>query len=374
MSGAGAGVEWRWVERFRQQLGLCELAPGELCVVLSETGSRPDNVACATLAAQALGVETFQLVMPTPANPGPVPLRSTGTSLALQSNAAAIAALQRADFVIDCTVEGLLHARELRAVLEAGTRILMIANENPESFERLPHDPGMAARVQRGYEMLSDAATMRVTSAAGTDLTVHLDGAFRAGSTGVTSGPGSIAHWPGGLVLAFPARHSVNGRVVMTEGDLNCTFREFVGSRIELTVQDDYVVDIRGDGLDARRLASYMAAFADREAYASSHLGWGMNPSARWDYFGLFDKGEHNAVEARGFEGNFMYSTGANENADRFTRCHFDLPMLDCTVSLDGVDVVETGVLQGELAPERPAHAGAETGPTIAARPGPGDP
>lgn len=362
-------TEWRWVERFRQQLELCELTPGELCVVLSESASRADNVACATLAAQSMDVETFQVVMPTPANPGPVPLRSTGTSLALRHNAAAIAALQRADFVIDCTVEGLLHARELRAILEAGTRVLMIANEHPESFERLPHDAGMAARVQLGYEMLCDAGTMRVTSEAGTDLTVRLDGSFRAGSTGVTSGPGSIAHWPGGLVLAFPARHSVSGKVVMAEGDLNCTFRDFVRSRVELTVKDDYVVDIRGDGLDARQLASYMAAFNDRDAYASSHLGWGMNPAARWDYFNLFDKSQHNAVEARGFEGNFMYSTGANETADRFTRCHFDLPMLDCTVSLDGVAVVESGVLQGALAPERPAHAGAETGPTIAAAP-----
>ena len=362
-------AEWRWIERFREQLELCQLGSDELCIVLSESSSRPENVACATLAAQAIGAETFQIVMPTPANPGPVPLRSTGTSLALQNNAAAIAALQRADFVIDCTVEGLLHARELRAILESGTRVLMIANEYPESFERLPHDPGMARRVQLGHDMLSAAATMRVTSASGTDLRVQLDGSFRAGSTGVTDGPGSIAHWPGGLVLAFPAQHSVNGTIVLAEGDLNCTFRSIIRSRVELTVVDDYVVDIRGEGVDARQLAGYMAAFNDRDAFASSHLGWGMNPAARWDYFDLFDKSQHNAVEARAFEGNFMYSTGANETADRFTRCHFDLPMLDCTVELDGIPVLESGVLQGVLAAERPANVNA-VGPTLAANPG----
>ena len=37
--------------------------------------------------------------MPTPANQGPVALRSTGTSLALQSIQAAIVALQNPDFV-----------------------------------------------------------------------------------------------------------------------------------------------------------------------------------------------------------------------------------------------------------------------------------
>jgi 2,5-dihydroxypyridine 5,6-dioxygenase len=343
-------TEWRWVQRFAEQLALCQLSRDELCVVLSESGSRPENVATALLAAQSLGAQAFQVVMPTPANPGPVPLRSTGTSLALQQNPAAIAALCRADFVIDCTVEGLLHARELGQILDSGSRVLMISNEHPEIFERMHHDEDMARRVRLGYEMLSAAATMRVTSPSGTDLTVRLDGSFRAGSTGVTSGPGSIAHWPGGLVLAFPARNSVDGTIVLAEGDLNCTFKSYVRSPITLTVSGDYVVDVTGDGLDARQLASYMAAFRDREAYATSHLGWGMNPGARWDYFDLYDKSQHNAVEARAFEGNFMYSTGANETAGRFTPCHFDLPMLDCTVELDGVPVLAGGQLQGPLA------------------------
>lgn len=359
-------AEWRWIRRFQTQLELCELNASETCVVLSESTSRPENVRAATLAAQAIGAQTFQVVMTTPANPGPVPLRSTGTSLALEGNPAAVAALSRADFVIDCTVEGLLHSRELKAILDAGTRVLMIANEYPESYERLAHDPDMARRVGIGYDMISAASTMRVTSPSGTDLTVNLDGSFRAGSTGVTSGPGSIAHWPGGLVLAFPARHSVNGKVVLAAGDINCTFRSVLRSSITLTIKDDFVVDVSGDGVDARQLAGYMASFRDRDAYASSHVGWGMNPAARWDYFELFDKSQHNAVEARAFEGNFMYSTGANETADRFTRCHFDLPMFDCTVELDGVPVVSEGALAGELAPTTPALTRA-TGPTLAA-------
>ncbi|WP_181445514.1 peptidase M29 [Flexivirga caeni] len=338
--------------------------------MLSESASRADIVESALLAAQSLGAQTFQVVMPTPANPGPVALRSTGTSLALQQNSAAVAALCRADFVVDCTVEGLLHSRELGQILASGTRVLMISNEHPEVFERMHHDPDMVRRVDLGYQMISAASTMRVTSEAGTDLTVRLDGSFRAGSTGVTSGPGSIAHWPGGLVLAFPARNSVNGMIVLAPGDLNCTFKTHVRTPIRLTVRDDYVVDVSGDGFDARQLASYMAAFNDREAYASSHLGWGMNPGARWDYFDLYDKSQHNAVEARAVEGNFMYSTGANETAGRFTRCHFDLPMLDCSVELDGVSIVSDGVLQGDLAPTCSANAGV-LGPTTAADEGP---
>jgi 2,5-dihydroxypyridine 5,6-dioxygenase len=344
-------TEWRWLERFRLQLELCGLGARETCVVLSESSSREALVDTAVLAAQSLGAATFQVVMPTPANPGPVALRSTGTSLALQGNAAALAALKEADLVVDCTVEGLLHARELGTILGSGTRILMISNEHPENFERLPHDPQMASRVSRGHELIAAADTMRVTSAAGTDLVVRLAGAFTAGSTGVTSGPGSIAHWPGGLVLAFPAPGTVRGTIVLAPGDINLTFKKYLTSAIRLTVVDDFVTDISGDGYEADQLADYMAAFGGKDAYASSHVGWGMNPAARWDQLDLYDRSQINGTEARAFQGNFMYSTGANETAGRFSPCHFDLPMRRCTVELDGVAVVSEGVLQGELAP-----------------------
>jgi 2,5-dihydroxypyridine 5,6-dioxygenase len=149
----------------------------------------------------------------------------------------------------------------------------------------------------------------------------------------------------------FPARHRVEGTVVLAPGDLNLTFKDYVRDPITLVIRDDFVVDVAGDGVDAGILRSYMAAFDDPDAYATSHVGWGMNPSARWDYLQLYDRGQHNGTEARAFGGNFMYSTGANENANRFTRCHFDLPMRDCSVSLDGVPVVDSGRLVGSVAP-----------------------
>ena len=53
-------------------------------------------------------------------------------------------------------------------------------------------------------------------------------------------------------------------------------------------------------------------------------------------------KRDFNGTELRAFAGNFLYSTGANENAGRFTAGHFDLPMRNHTVMLDG-DVVGRG-------------------------------
>ena len=50
------------------------------------------------------------------------------------------------------------------------------------------------------------------------------------------------------------------------------------------------------------------------------------------------------------FAGNFMYSTGPNHVAGRETRGHIDIPMRNCTVSLDNQVVVDSGKLVGDLA------------------------
>jgi 2,5-dihydroxypyridine 5,6-dioxygenase len=344
-------TEYRFIRTFAEHLARCGLHDGEVVALLSESQSRPSLVATARLAAQSLGARLFELVVPTPSNPHRVPIRSTGASQALAGNPAVIAALASADLVIDCTVEGLLHAPELGAILGGGARVLMVSNEHPEIFERLRWDDDLPRRVDEGHRRLQAAATMRVTSPAGTDLTVGLAGAFTAGSTGVTTGPGSIAHWPGGLVLAFPTAHTVNGTVVLAPGDLNLTFNRYVESPVRLTIVDDHIVAIDGDGVDAALFSSYLAAFDDAEAYATSHVGWGMNPSARWDYLELYDKRETWGTEARAFAGNFLYSCGANETAGRFTAGHFDLPMRNCTVALDGEPVVVAGTLVPALAP-----------------------
>ncbi len=344
-------TEHRWLHVFGEQLGRCGLQPGEVVAILSESASRPVLVETVRIAAQLRGAQVVDVVVPTPPNPHPVPIRSTGASQAIAGNRAAIAALAAADLVLDCTVEGLLHAPELGAILAGGGRVLMLSNEHPENFERYTFDDDLARRVELGAAWLREAAEMRVTSEAGTDLAVRLAGSVVAGSTGLATEPGEIAHWPGGLVAAFPAAHTVRGAVVLAPGDLNLTFKRFVEQPVRLVIEDDYVVEVEGDGVDARLFRSYLSAFDDPAARATSHLGWGMNATARWDYVALYDKSDINGTEARACAGNFLYSTGANEHAGRFTAGHFDLPLLDHTITLDGRVVVDAGTLTPALLP-----------------------
>lgn len=336
-------VEAKWIDAFAETFRLCGVTEGETAAVLSESQSRPVIVELADLALQRLGARVFGVSVPTPPQRAPVPVRSTGASDAIGGLEPVVAALAAASFVADCTVEGLLHAPELGTILAGGARILMVSNEHPEILERLVPDPALKPRVDEGAALLAGASEMRVTSAAGTDLTVDVSRAPAAASWGCTSGPGTVAHWPGGLCLCFPPAGTVNGTLVLDTGDVNLTFKRYLESPVRLDITDDYVTGISGDGLDAALTASYLEAWDDPDAYAVSHVGWGMNQRARWDALTMYDRTQFNGTELRAFAGNFLYSTGANETAGRHTLGHFDLPMRNCTITLDGTTVVSAG-------------------------------
>ena len=338
-------IEARWITAFTRVFELCRVAPGEVCAIVSETQSRPVNVQLAELALLRLGARPFHIQLVSPVQDAPVAIRSTGASVALQSLGPAVQALAGSGLVVDCTVEGLMHAPEIGAILRGGARVLIVPDEHPEALERLVPDPSLEAPVRTGMRMLKRARRMQVTSNAGTQLVVSLAGAVITGGWGYTDKPGTLAQWPGGFCMCQPASGCVNGVLVLAPGDVNLTFKRYLESKVTLLVQNDYVVDIKGTGMDANLMRSYFSAWEDRDAYAVSHVGWGMNPAARWDSMAMYDKRDFNGTELRTFAGNFLYSTGANQVAGRRTAGHFDLPLCNCTGALDDHVVVEEGVL-----------------------------
>ena len=342
-------IEGHWIDLFVHTFSLCGVQAGEACAVLSETQTRPELPRLSELALLRMGARPFHIVLPGQPLAAPVPVRSTGASAAIGQLDPVVRALAASVFVADCTVEGLQHAVELPRILSGGARVLAISHEHPEILERCLPRGEDEAPVRDAMRRLKAAREMHVHSAAGTDLRVKLAGARIGGVWGFTTKPGTLSHWPGGLVLAFPAAGSVNGTLVLDRGDVNLTFKRYLQDPVRLVIENDHAVSVDGDGFDAQMMRGYLAAWGqsadDRAAYAVSHLGWGLNRRARWDAMTFYDKADFNGTELRAFAGNFLYSTGANEVAGRRTLGHFDLPLRGCTVLLDGVAVVEQGVL-----------------------------
>lgn len=338
-------IEARWIDAFEHTLRLCKVNPGDEVAILSETQSRQINPHLAELALLRIGARPFHLCIPTPRHSAPVPVQSTGASQAIQQLRPVLAALTSCPMIVDCTVEGLMHAPELPEILKSGARVLSVCNEHPDTLERLLPDEAMKTQVLAASRQVRSAKEMTVTSAAGTHLNVNIEGAATVGIWGYTDKPGTLAHWPGGLLVSFPKANSTHGTLVLDVGDINLTFKRYLQDRITLTIENDYVTHIEGKGTDYELMTRYWAAWNDPTAYAISHVGWGMNPRARYEALAMTDQRDTNGTELRAFAGNFLFSTGANEFAGRYTQGHFDLPVRNCTIALDGVIVVKEGKL-----------------------------
>jgi len=130
---------------------------------------------------------------------------------------------------------------------------------------------------------------------------------------------------------------------VLAPGDINLTFKRYVAGPVCLTLASDRIVDVAGTGTDAALMRRYLAAWRDPDAYATSHVGWGLNPLARYEALAMYDQRDTNGTELRAVAGNFLFSTGANEFAGRHTAGHFDLPVMNTTITLDGVEWVQAG-------------------------------
>ncbi|UKJ77607.1 2,5-dihydroxypyridine 5,6-dioxygenase [Azospirillum brasilense] len=333
------------VRAWTHVLTLSKLKPQEVVTVLTSDGTHPQTLRTALIAASTLGARVNRLDLP-PVNAEHAHSRDSLAYLGttpLTGNRAAMAALKESDLVLDLMT--LLFSPEQMEILESGTKILL-AVEPPEVLVRLLPSLEDKATVGEATALLKAAKEMHVTSRAGTDLRLPIGEFPTVQEYGFVDEPGRWDHWPSGFGFTFPNEGQASGRIVLDKGDILLPMKSYLTSQIEMTVEKGYVTAITG-GLDADLLNDYMDAFADPEAYAISHIGWGTQKRARWSTLGLYDREQTLGMDARAFAGNFLFSLGPNNEAggSRTTACHIDIPMRNCTVSLDGRAVVREGKL-----------------------------
>ena len=335
-----------------QVLRLSRLEPGQTATLLCDPDSNPQSLAAAAIAAGGLGAVVNRLeLMPVNAEKSLSRDKSAYVgNTPLSGNPAALAALKASDIVLDLML--LLFSPEQHEILQGGTKILL-AVEPPEVLTRLIPTAEDRERVLAAAERLGQARTMQVVSAAGTDLRCALGEYPMLKEYGFVDEPGRWDHWPSGLLSTWPNEGTAEGRVVLDRGDILLPQKSYVQTPITMTIEAGYVRKIAG-GLDAELLNDYMESFADEEAYAVSHLGWGLQPRARWSVLGLYGREATMGMDARVFAGNFLFSLGPNTEAGgtRNTPCHIDIPMRNCTISLDGEPVVVGGQILAS--PNRP--------------------
>lgn len=327
------------VALFRKELELCGVKPGEKVAVLSELGRQVEYASAFMTAVRDLGGEVFNVNLLPPAGSSAADKLKTVGQTALAGNRSALEALKSADLVIDLML--LLFSKEQLEIQAAGTRILLVA-EPLEVLTRLFPTRELRERVEAAEARLAKARQLRFTNPAGTDVTYELGQYPILTEYGFTDTPGRWDHWPGGFLATQANDTKVYGRVVMDRGDILFPHNAYVQEPIEFTVRDGYVVDLKG-GADAAVVRDYMKSFRDPRAYAVSHIGWGLNQLAQWEY--LATGKPTIGMDGRACYGNVLFSTGPNVElgGTNDTPCHLDLPMKGCTLYLDEGLIVKDG-------------------------------
>lgn len=327
-------------ENFVKQFELCKVTSGEVVAVIAELGEKEAYVAASVAAARQLGASALVLHASSLSSPMLPPYEADGREVA-----ALLAAAGEADFVVDCTVGGLIHSDVRTRITGNGKRMLFVAEPN-DVLERLMGGEELKASVSAAGDVLRDGRTLHVVSDAGTDLTADVSGEDLPITMqwGYVDVPGRWDHWPSGFAACFPKDRSAQGRIVLQPGDALIPWQRYVRDEVTIEVKDGFITSITG-GADAHLLNDYFESWEDPEVWALSHMGWGLLPQARWSAFDVYDPRSLYGQELRSTAGNFMWSTGSNRFADRETPAHLDVPMRSCTVSVDEQVVVRDGKL-----------------------------
>jgi len=326
-----------FVEQYRR----CRLGPTETVGVVAELGRKEEYAAAAVEAAHDLGAGALVLGASSLSVPMLPPWEARGTG---REVGALLAGAGECDLIVDVTVGGLIHSDVRTRIIGRGKRMLFVA-EPPDVLERLMGDDALKRRVQQAGERLRRGRRLHVTSAAGTDLVADISGDELpiTHQWGFVDEPARWDHWPSGFVACFPKDRSAGGTIVLQPGDVLLPFNRYVTQPVRIEVREGFMVRIEGTGSDAAILREYLESWRDPDAWATSHMGWGLHPAASWAALDVYDGRRLYGQELRSTAGNFMWSTGSNRFAGRETPAHLDIPMRECTVRVDDHVVVDRG-------------------------------
>ena len=326
---------------YRREFELCQVKKGETVAIVSDLATRREYIQAAFAAAEDLGADIYELCvnsLPSWTKVGvPTIGRSKGT----------LEAVSAADMVVIFHVP--LFTKWLKQVMDGGTRVLMIIDA-PDDLEQLMSPPGLKEACKHAESLYKRTKTVRVTSDVGTDLRYECGEYPVMTQWGYADERGHFDHWGAGHIHTFPNEGSARGTVVFQPGDIVILpYCRYVTDPVHLQIREGHIVGIEG-GIDAKLMREWLedgkSRADDRDPYAVSHLGWGLNPQALWYAIALHgDVPERHRAAARTFPGNFLFSTGPNTQGGgkRDTRGHYDVPMRDCTVELDGRKIIEHG-------------------------------
>jgi 2,5-dihydroxypyridine 5,6-dioxygenase len=229
-----------------------------------------------------------------------------------------------------------------REILAGGTRVAALSYLTTESAIRLLPDgleevASLSELTNRGAALLAGGRDVRVTSPAGTDITLRV-GQYKGRSSDGVIAPGQRQLLPAGQVTRVPNDGTANGTLVVDRSIAANDFRP-LRDAVTFTVEDGYVTKIEG-ALEAANLRHWLASQDNHEIYHVTELAFGTNSRCRQAGVAAPCEDTHTA-------GCVSFALGADVHIGGSTRApaHIDMTMRQATLELDGTALVKDGTL-----------------------------
>ncbi len=234
--------------------------------------------------------------------------------------------------------KSLTHTKARREASEAGARIASLPGVTEDIMARSVGADyrNIAAVTGRLAEKMENSRKARITSPAGTDLTLDITARPLIQDTGLYTEPGDWGNLPAGEVYVAPVEGTARGRVVI---DGSLAGLELLDEPVEVIVENGLAVTFKG-GPQARELEAILEA-AGPGARNLAELGIGTNPEAR-----LIG----NILEDEKVLGTAHVAFGANASFGGKIQvpCHIDGIMIEPTVTLEGKKILNQGRLMAD--------------------------
>ncbi|MCW3992019.1 MAG: leucyl aminopeptidase [Candidatus Bathyarchaeota archaeon] len=249
-------------------------------------------------------------------------------------------AMKRADVVLAPVSRSITHTRAVKEAAAAGARILVMT----AFTERLMISGGIEAdfRAQRPVcERLADlftgADSARLTTPAGTDLAMSIEGRRGNALTCVVDRPGMFSPIPNVEANVSPVEGSAEGRIVV-DASIPYIGIGLLREPVEMTVERGLITEIRG-GHEAEALRRDLEEKGDPNVYNIAELGVGLNPRSEMTGIMLDDEG---------VLGSAHIGIGTNITLGGAVKAavHYDLVLWRPTIELDGEAVLEEGAIR----------------------------
>jgi 2,5-dihydroxypyridine 5,6-dioxygenase len=306
-----------------------QVQPGETVIIATDY-DRAKVAEAMAAAVYEMGAHPITIVMP------PRELDSQ------EPHPAVAAALKQADVILLPVSKSLSHSAALREAVKGGARALALTQFTEDSLITggIQADfRAMAPLCDKVAALLGKASTARMTSKAGTDITMSLEG--RPGNSHkCIVGKGEFS---GGINIeanTSPVEGTANG-VIVADGSLPNFGIGVLREPIRYTVKDGRITDIQG-GEQAQYIARIMAEQNDPNVYNIAQLAFGLNP---------FCRVSDNMQESHGAWGTCHFGIGTSASLGGGTQAamHYDVILRSPTVELDGEVVMRDGELLVEV-------------------------